>query len=82
MIERSIERLSGWKARYLSKGGRLTLSKASLASIPIHFLSLLVMPRSVSLELDKIQRDFLWRRGEKKKRAAFGVVGEGLHSKR
>lgn len=44
--------------------------KASLASIPIHYLSLLVLPKSICAELEKIQRDFLWTRGED---------GKGMH---
>lgn len=57
-IDRMRKRLNGWKARY-SKGGKLTLIKASLASIPIHFLSLLLIPSSVCKEIERIQRDFL-----------------------
>lgn len=64
------KRLNGWKVRCLSKGGKLTLIKASLASIPIHYLSLLVLPTIVGFALKKIQRDFLWRKGED---------GRGIH---
>lgn len=64
MIERMQKHLNGWKARYLLKGVRLTLIKTSLTSIPIHYLSLLVMPSLVGQALGKIQRDFLWRKGE------------------
>lgn len=39
VINQMRKRLNGWKARYLSKGGKLTLIQASLASIPIHYLS-------------------------------------------
>lgn len=50
--------------------GSLTLIKASLVSIPIHYLSLLVLPITVCSVLEKIQRDFLWRKGED---------GKGIH---
>lgn len=78
LVYRIKKRLNGWKARCLSKGGRLTLIKASLACIPIHYLSLLVLPKSVCSELEKIQRDFLWKRGGWEG-YAFGRLGEGLY---
>ncbi|KAL6342305.1 hypothetical protein AAG906_007519 [Vitis piasezkii] len=54
------KKLAMWKRRYLSKGGRLTLIKSTLSSLPIYFISLFVIPRKVSLKLEKLQRDFLW----------------------
>ena len=60
MIERFERRLSGWKSKYLSKGGRLTLIKSVLASIPVYFLSLFPLPVSVANKLEVIQRKFLW----------------------
>lgn len=58
------KQLNRWKAHYLSKGGKLTLIKSSLATIPIHFLSLFVALSSICKEMEKIQRDFLWRGAE------------------
>jgi len=59
IIGRFEERLLGWKARYLS-GGRLTLIKSVLSSIPIDFLSLFRIPSSVASKLEAIQSIFLW----------------------
>jgi len=53
------KRLSGWKSVYLSKGGRLTLSKSVLSSIPTYFLSLFPLPALVANMLKAIQRKFL-----------------------
>ena len=61
--ERFRKRLAMWKRQYISKGGRLTLVKSTLASLPIYFMSLFRMPRRVRLRLGKIQRDFLWGDG-------------------
>ncbi|KAJ9693622.1 hypothetical protein PVL29_009537 [Vitis rotundifolia] len=55
--------LSLWKRQYLSKGGRLTLLKSTLSSLPIYFLYLFVIPKRVCARLEKIQRDFLWGGG-------------------
>lgn len=54
MINRVRRGLNGWKARYLFKVGRLTLIKATLASIPIHYLSLLVMLGFVYKAMEKL----------------------------
>ena len=45
---------------YLSKGGRLTLLKSTLSSLPTYFLSLFTIPSHVANKIEKIQRDFLW----------------------
>ncbi|KAJ9704079.1 hypothetical protein PVL29_005387 [Vitis rotundifolia] len=59
MEERMRKKLALWKRQYISKGGRLTLIKSTLTSIPIYQLSLFRMPRLVARRLEKIQRDFL-----------------------
>ncbi|RVX21198.1 LINE-1 reverse transcriptase-like [Vitis vinifera] len=56
-------RLALWKKQYLSKGGRITLIKSTLASMPIYQLSLFRMPKLVAKRLEKLQRDFLWGGG-------------------
>ena len=61
--ERLRKRLSFWKRQYISKGGRMTLIRSTLSSMPIYCMSLFHMPRSVSLRLERIQRDFLWGGG-------------------
>ena len=57
--ERMRRRLALWKRQYMSKGGRITLIKSTLASIPIYQLSLFRMPKLVAKRLEKLQRDFL-----------------------
>ena len=52
--ERFQRRLSLWKRHYLSKGGRLTLLRSTLPSLPIYFMSLFTIPRFVKLRLEKI----------------------------
>ena len=61
--ERFRNRLSSWKRQYISKGGRLTLIRSTLSSLPIYFLSLFRIPKIVWSRLEKIQRDFLWGGG-------------------
>ena len=61
--ERMRRRLALWKRQYLSKDGRITLIKSTLASIPIYQMSIFRMPKSVVKRLEKLQRDFLWGGG-------------------
>ena len=66
--ERMRKRLALWKRQFISKGGRITLIRSTLASMPIYLMSLLRMPKVVRLRLEKIQRDFLWGGGALEKR--------------
>lgn len=47
------------KGQYLSKGGRFTLIKSMLSSLPIIFMSLFFSLRNVSLKLEQMLRGFL-----------------------
>ena len=61
--ERVRRRLALWKRQYISKGGRVTLIKSTLASMPIYQMSIFRMPKIVARRLEKVQRDFLWGGG-------------------
>ena len=52
-------RLVGWKRLYLSKGGRVTLIKSTLFSLPTYFLFILPVPGKVANRMEKLHRDFL-----------------------
>ena len=60
ILEKMERKLAGWKKLYLSKGGRLTLLKSTLSSLPTYFLSLFTIPTHVANKIEKLQRDFLW----------------------
>ena len=64
VIEKFQKRLAGWKSKLLSKGGRLTLVQSALWSIPMYYMSLFTIPVSISYQLEKIMRDFLWSNNE------------------
>ena len=61
--ERFRKRLAMWKRQFISKGGRITLIRSTLSSMPIYLMSLVRLPRVVRLRLEKIQRDFIWGGG-------------------
>ena len=50
ILEKIEHKLAGWK-KYLSKGGRLTLLKSTLSSLPTYFLSLFTIPTHVANKL-------------------------------
>ncbi|RVW53156.1 putative ribonuclease H protein [Vitis vinifera] len=66
--ERVRRRLALWKRQFISKGGRITLIKSTLASIPIYQMSLFRMPKIVVKRLEKLQRDFLWGGGNRERK--------------
>ncbi|XP_028078613.1 uncharacterized protein LOC114280444 [Camellia sinensis] len=66
VVDRVQRRLAGWKRQYLSKGERLTLIKSVLSSIPTYFMSVHVIPVSVTKRIEQLQRDFLWGSGGRK----------------
>ncbi|GKF30720.1 hypothetical protein Tco_0100518 [Tanacetum coccineum] len=51
-------RLSKWKLKTLSIGGRLTLLKSVLGSAPIYSMSLYKVPKSVLNSMESIRRNF------------------------
>ena len=51
-------RLGGWRARMLSRGGRLVLVKAVLSGIPTYFMSVFRMPSGVRRQLKGTMRSF------------------------
>ncbi|MFS8018660.1 putative RNA-directed DNA polymerase [Helianthus anomalus] len=60
VIELFRKRLSLWKAKNLSYGGRITLLKSVLNSLPTYFFSLYKAPAKVIDILEKLRRVFFW----------------------
>ena len=61
VFEKVETRLGGWRARLLSRGGRLILLKVILAAIPIYYMSIFTMPAGLRRRLERIMWRFLWR---------------------
>lgn len=60
IVKRIEQKLATWKGRLLSIAGRITLIKASIASLPLYFMSLFPAPKGVIEIINKLQRQFLW----------------------
>ena len=54
MVDSIRKRLSGWKCKNLSLGGRLILLKFVLSAIPVYFLSFFKAPSGIISSLDSI----------------------------
>jgi hypothetical protein len=54
VIEKIEHRLASWKRLYLSKGGRVTLIKSTLANLSTYYLSLFPLPVSVAKRIEKL----------------------------
>lgn len=68
VVERVASRLVGWRGRFFSMAGRLTLTKAVLTSIPIHTMSTILLPKATLEKLDRISRDFVWGSSPEKRK--------------
>lgn len=64
LIEKIEKRLEGWKGKLISRGGRLQLINLVMSSIPVYFMACFRLPKWVINQIDKIRRDFLWKRNE------------------
>ena len=56
--ERFRRRLAIWKREYISKGGRVTLIRSTLSSLPIYFMSLFWIPSMVCKRMEKFKEIF------------------------
>ncbi|KAH1198122.1 putative ribonuclease H protein [Glycine max] len=64
-------KLSKWKQKSLSMGGRITLINYVLTMLPIYLLSFFRVPKKVVHKLVSIQRNFLWGGGSEVTKIAW-----------
>ena len=60
ILDRVEKRLSGWRTKFLSLAGRVTLIRTTVAAIPAYTMQTCRLPRSVCDDLDRKIRRFLW----------------------
>ncbi|KAK2638085.1 hypothetical protein Ddye_025880 [Dipteronia dyeriana] len=68
VVDRIKDRLKPWKRKFLTKSGRVVLIKAMLSSILTYFMSIFKIPLGITLNIEKLQRGFLWGDGIEKKK--------------
>ncbi|GAU10361.1 hypothetical protein TSUD_422740, partial [Trifolium subterraneum] len=71
LVDRIRKRLSGWKCKNLSFGGRLILLKSVLSSIPVYFLSFFKAPAGIISSLDSIFCKFFWGGSEDSRKLSW-----------
>ncbi|GJW33357.1 putative RNA-directed DNA polymerase [Tanacetum coccineum] len=67
LIEKARKRILDWKNKSLSFAGRLQLIKSVLSSMQVYWASMFILLMSISDEVEKLMRDFLWNFGVFKK---------------
>ncbi|CAJ2678808.1 unnamed protein product [Trifolium pratense] len=60
VLTRIKNRLSGWKSRFLSFGGRLVLLKSVLTSLPVYALSFFKAPSGIISSIESLFIKFFW----------------------
>lgn len=68
VVEKCEKKLSKWKSRYLSLGGRVVLNNAVLDAIPTYMMSLFPILVNVVDRIDSLRRNFLWEGNSDKKK--------------
>lgn len=76
VIDKMCSRLSSWKGKQLSLGGRVVMINSVLTSMPLYFLSFFKIPKKVLKTLIDIQRSFLWSRCDDVKKVATVNCGQ------
>ncbi|GJY06690.1 retrovirus-related pol polyprotein from transposon TNT 1-94 [Tanacetum coccineum] len=59
IIDKVVARISEWKAKTLSIGGRFTLTKSVLSTIPLYYFSIFKVPQGVLKHLEAHRSSFL-----------------------
>ncbi|KAG5606071.1 hypothetical protein H5410_027563 [Solanum commersonii] len=68
LVDKVVKKISGWHSRILSFGGRVTLVKHVLQSIPIHTMAAISPPKTTIKYLKNITADFFWGMDKEKKK--------------
>jgi hypothetical protein len=71
VINKLQERVKNWMYRSLDIAGRLILTKMVLQAIPTYMMSVFPALKGILQKIRTIQRDFLWRGAETKKKWAL-----------
>jgi hypothetical protein len=66
--ERFQKKLSSWKGKLLSSGGRLVLINSVLSSLPMFMMSFFRIPKGVLEKLNYYRSRFFWQCDEHKKK--------------
>ncbi|KAJ6714204.1 RETROTRANSPOSON UNCLASSIFIED-LIKE PROTEIN [Salix viminalis] len=67
LISKIAARMEGWEAQVLSPGGRITILKSILTSMPLYLLHVIMPPKTVMCRIERLFNKFLWSsKGQKR----------------
>lgn len=58
--DRVWDRIQSWKARFLSREGKLVLLKSVIQSIPQHCMLIYLLPSSICKDIQRMMNSYLW----------------------
>ena len=62
LVNKIVAKLQNWKTKYVSKAGRVTLIQANIESMSAHTIQYFQLPKETNRLIDKISRDFFWKK--------------------
>lgn len=68
LCEKIDRRLTGWKTKYLSLAGRITLAKSTVSTMAFYSMQTAKIPKGVCDDIDRKTRKFIWGGDEEHKR--------------
>ncbi|KAK6782013.1 hypothetical protein RDI58_019809 [Solanum bulbocastanum] len=68
LVEKISKNICGWQARLLSFGGKTTLIKHALQSIPVHTMAAVSPPNTIIKYIESIIIDFFWGREQDRRK--------------
>lgn len=80
ICEQIDRKLMGWKTKYLSLAGRITLAKSTLTTMANYPMQVMKLPRSICDEVDKKVRKFIWG-GSEAKQGVHLIAWENLQKR-
>ncbi|KAE8672120.1 ADP-ribosylation factor-like protein 8B [Hibiscus syriacus] len=76
ILDRVRNRLDSWKSKFLYFGGRLTLAKSVLVNLPVYYMSIFQIPKSIAEKINKCIANFVWN--GKKERGIHWLKWENI----
>jgi hypothetical protein len=64
LLEKLEKSSAGWKGKLISRDGKMVLADSELAAMSVYYMSCFKLPSWVINRIDKIRRDFLWRKND------------------
>ncbi|KAK6782011.1 hypothetical protein RDI58_019807 [Solanum bulbocastanum] len=68
LVDKVSKKICGWQARILSFGGRITLIKHALLSMPIHIMAAVAPPSTTIKYIESIIAEFFWGRDQDRRK--------------